>query len=100
MGGYRPARPSAEAVVREASWRRTGLEGVCGEYMGLAEVIDGDHHSVILDFRVYLMEFAEPTARDDASDARWVPVGEVTDLRLVPGVGEFLHDHGIIATYC
>ena len=89
----------AEAVVRELD-EETGIEGVCGEYMGFAEVIDGEHHSVILDFRVYLMDFAEPEARDDASDARWVPLGDVTDLRLVIGLGEFLHDHGIISTYC
>jgi len=89
----------AEAVVRELD-QETGLEGVCGEYIGLAEVIDGEHHAVILDFRVNLLEFAEPTPGGDAAEARWVPLGDVTDLRLVPGVGEFLHDHGIIATYC
>jgi ADP-ribose pyrophosphatase YjhB (NUDIX family) len=98
-GRVRPGETLAEAVVRELD-EETGIEGVCGEYMGFAEVIDGDHHSVILDFRVYLMDFAEPVAGDDATDARWVPLGEVTDLRLVIGLGEFLHDHGIIATYC
>ena len=89
----------AEAVVRELD-EETGLEGVCGAYIGLAEVIDGDHHSVILDFHVHLLEFAEPVAGDDAVEAKWVPLGEVTDHRLVIGLGEFLHDHGVIATYC
>ncbi len=88
----------AEAVVRELE-QETGLEGVCGEFIGSAEVIDGDHHQVILDFKVHLMEFAEPVAGDDAAEARWVPLEDVADLRLVTGLGEFLHDHGVIATF-
>jgi len=98
-GRIRHGETIAEAVVRELE-EETGLEGVCGEYIGLAEVIDGDHHSVILDYRVHLLEFAEPTAGDDASEARWVPLGDVASLRLVIGLGEFLHDHGVIETYC
>ncbi len=26
----------------------------------------------------------------------WVPLAEVTDLRLVDGLAEFLHEHGIL----
>lgn len=89
----------AEAVVRELT-EETGLEGVCGEYIGLAEVIDGDHHSVVLDYRVHLLEFGEPKAGDDATEARWVPLGDVAGLRLVIGLGEFLYDHSVIETYC
>jgi len=98
-GRVRKGETLAEAVVRELD-EETGLEGVCGAYIGLAEVIDGDHHAVILDFHVHLMEFAEPVAGDDASEARWVHLTEVSDHRLVIGLGEFLHDHGFIATYC
>lgn len=87
-----------EAVVRELS-EETGLEGVCGEMVGWSELIDDDIHVVVIDFRVHLFERAEPVAGDDASEARWVPVWDVADLRLAPGLAEFLHDHEVIATF-
>jgi 8-oxo-dGTP diphosphatase len=89
----------AEAVVRELL-EETGLEGVCGEYVGVAEIIEEDHHVVVLDFRAHLLAHAEPEAGDDVDDARWVPLDEVVDHQLVPGLGEFLHDHGVITTFC
>jgi len=97
-GRVRSGETLAEAVVRELA-EETGLEGVCGTFVGLAEVIDDDHHSVILDYRADLLEFAEPVAADDAADARWVPLVDVAEQRLVVGLGEFLHDHAIIDTY-
>jgi hypothetical protein len=51
---------------------------------------------VILDFRVEVLEGVEPKAGDDAAEARWVPLPEVTDLNLVDGLAEFLHDHGFL----
>ena len=89
----------AEAVVRELH-EETGLEGVCGAYIGLAEVIEPDHHFVVLDFRAHLLVHEEPRPGDDVDEARWVPLGEVVDLLLVPGLGEFLHDHQVITAYC
>jgi hypothetical protein len=35
-------------------------------------------------------------AGDDAAEAAWVPLDEVADLRLVEGLAEFLHEHGIL----
>ena len=35
-------------------------------------------------------------AGDDAAEAAWVPLDQVVDRRLVDGLAEFLHDHGII----
>lgn len=87
----------AEAVVRELL-EETGLEGICEDLVGWAERIGDDHHYVILDFRVTLLERAEPTAGDDAAEARWVPLGDVAELNLVDGLAEFLHDHGIVRT--
>jgi ADP-ribose pyrophosphatase YjhB (NUDIX family) len=89
----------AEAVVREL-WEETGLEGVCGEFVGFAEVIEPDHHYVVLDFRAHLLVHDEPCPGDDADEVRWVPLGEVAEHLLVPGLGEFLHDHGVITAYC
>ncbi|MGZ4705481.1 MAG: NUDIX hydrolase [Acidimicrobiales bacterium] len=87
----------AEAVVREVR-EETGLECVCGPLIGWVERIedDGSAHFVILDFEVTVLDNATPRAGDDAAEARWVPLPEVTDLRLVDGLAEFLHEHGII----
>ena len=85
----------AEAVVRELR-EETGLEGVCAAFVGWVERIGDDFHHVILDFKVTLLESAEPTAGDDAAEAAWVPLDEVAELNLVEGLAEFLHEHGIL----
>lgn len=88
----------AEAVVRELA-EETGLEGVCGELVGWVERVADDHHFVILDFAVQLLDpSATPVAGDDAAEVRWVPLEEVAEHRLVEGLAEFLHDHDIIPT--
>lgn len=96
-GRVEPGETLAEAVVRELA-EETGLEGVCGKLIGWVERIGEDHHFVILDFAVTLLEGAEPVAGDDAAEARWVPLGEVAEQRLVEGLAEFLHEHGVIET--
>ena len=85
----------AEAVVRELR-EETGLEGVCGELVGWVERMDDDHHFVILDFFATVLVADEPVAGDDAAEARWVPIHDVAELRLVDGLAEFLHEHGIL----
>jgi 8-oxo-dGTP diphosphatase len=85
----------AEAVVREVL-EETGLEGICEDLVGWAERIAPDHHFVILDFHVTLLERREPTAGDDAAEAAWVPLTDVAELNLAEGLAEFLHDHGIL----
>ena len=87
----------AEAVVRELR-EETGIEGVCGELIGVEEVLADGFHFVILDYAVSVLERAEPVAGDDASDAAWVPLSEVAELPLTEGLAEFLHDHGILRT--
>jgi 8-oxo-dGTP diphosphatase len=85
----------AEAVVRELA-EETGLEGVCEDLVGWVERIDDDHHFVILDFRVTVLDARSPVAGDDAAEAAWVPLSEVAELRLVEGLAEFLHENGIL----
>jgi 8-oxo-dGTP diphosphatase len=87
----------AEAVVRELA-EETGLEGICGPFVGWTEIIDDDHHFVILDFAVTVLEAREPMAGDDAAEARWVPLRDVAGHGLVDGLAEFLHGHHIVAT--
>ena len=85
----------AEAVVRELA-EETGVEGVCDALVGWVERIGPDHHFVILDFAVTVLEPGEPVAGSDAAEAEWVALEEVSHRRLVEGLAEFLHEHGII----
>jgi 8-oxo-dGTP diphosphatase len=85
----------AEAVVRELT-EETGLEGVCGSLVGWVERFDEGLHFVVLDFFVTILEPEDPRGGDDAAEAAWVPLTDVTELYLTPGLAEFLHDHGIL----
>jgi len=85
----------AEAVLRELV-EETALEGVCDGLLGWVERMGPDHHYVILDFTVTILETASPRAGDDALEAEWVPLDEVAHRRLADGLAEFLHEHGIV----
>ena len=81
-----------EAVVRETA-EETGLEVVVDRFLGWVERIDDDHHYVILDFAVTVLDPTQaPVAGDDAAEAMWVPFHEVSDLHLVAGLYEFMRD--------
>lgn len=86
-----------EAVVRELA-EETGLEGICGRLLGWVERIGDEHHFVILDFEVAVLELGAPVAGDDAAEAAWVPLSDVAELDLVDGLAEFLHEHGVLET--
>jgi 8-oxo-dGTP diphosphatase len=88
-----------EALVREML-EETGLEVVVEEFLGWVERI-GDapepHHFVILDFSVHVFDpDADPTAGDDAAEARWVPVAELVELSLTDGLLDFLVDTEVV----
>jgi len=85
----------AEAVLRELV-EETGLEGVCDQLVGWVERMSAEHHFVILDFAVTVLEPREPQAGDDAVEAEWVALDEVAHRRLADGLAEFLHEHGIV----
>jgi 8-oxo-dGTP diphosphatase len=96
-GRVERGEPLSVAVLRELR-EETGLEAFCGPLLGWVERITADHHFVILDFEVTIIDRGEPVAGDDAAEVLWVPVADVTELNLVDGLAEFLHDHGIIPT--
>lgn len=96
-GRVEPGETLAEAVVRELA-EETGVEGVCGALIGFVERITGDHHFVILDFACTPLDDRVPVAGDDAVEVAWVPLHEVAERRLVDGLAEFLHEHGVIQT--
>ena len=87
----------AEAVVRELT-EETGLEAVCDDLVGWVERIGDGYHFVIFDFLVTVLDGPEklPQAGADAAEAAWVPLDEVSRLRLSEGLVEFLHEHGIV----
>lgn len=85
----------AEAVLRELR-EETGIEGVCGPLLAWVELIGDDHHFVVLDFTVTLLEPQDPVAGDDAAEAGWVPLHQVAEYRLVEGLAELLHEHGVL----
>lgn len=84
------------AVVRELA-EETGLEAVCGPLVGWVERQGADHHFVILDFEVTILEDTEPAAGSDASAVEWVAVDDLPDRELADGLLEFLVDHGVVA---
>jgi len=91
-----------EAVVRETA-EETGLEVVVDRFLGWVERMGASGtppaftHFVILDFAVTVLDGDdEPRAGDDATEARWVPIDELGELRLVAGLYEFLADHGVL----
>jgi 8-oxo-dGTP diphosphatase len=96
-GRVEPGETVGEAVVRELR-EETGLDGFCGALLGWVERIDADHHFVILDFVVDVLEPGPLLAGDDASEAGWFPLHEVAELDLVDGLAEFLHEHGVLDT--
>jgi len=83
------------AVVREFK-EETGLEGVCGSFVGWVERMGVDHHFVVMDFRVTVLEAGEPIAGGDALEARWVAFEELASLDLVDGLPDFLIEHGLL----
>ena len=87
----------ASAVVREVA-EETGLAVVCDRFVGFAEIIADGVHAVVLDFEVIVMDRGDPVAGSDADDVAWIPIHAVGEQPLVPGLAEFLSDHGIIET--
>ncbi len=84
-----------EAVVREVH-EETGIDVVCDQLIGWVERISESHHYVIFDFAVTIIGADEAAAGSDATDARWVPLWQVSDLDLVDGLLDFLADHGLV----
>lgn len=94
-GRVEPGETTAEAVTRELR-EETGLLGECGALVGWVERVSDQHHFVIIDFEVRVLDRGEPRPGDDADAVRWVPVDEVVALDTVPGLVEFLGEHGVI----
>ena len=85
----------AAAVVRELR-EETGLNGVCGPVVGWVEQMSVDHHFVILDFRVAILDDSPPIAGSDADEAAWVDLASLDGVPLVDGLASFLAEHDVV----
>lgn len=86
----------ADALVREVR-EETGLEISVGDLAGILEVPrPGDTHYVILDYFATVEGSVTPLAGDDATEARWVALGDVARMDLTPRFVETLQAWGVL----
>ena len=87
-----------DAVAREVR-EETGLDVVPGRMVGSVErtAPDGSTYD-IRDFVASVAAEGEPTAGDDADDARWVGLAELRELPTSEGLLEALDEWGVLPT--
>ncbi len=83
------------AVVRELR-EESGLEGLCGPMLGWVERMGVDHHFVIVNFRVDILDDASPTAGSDADEAAWTSFEQLGTTDLADGLAAFLVDYEVV----
>lgn len=100
----RPGELLAEAVVRGVA-ADTGVEALCGPFVGWAEEITDDPgaHRLTMYFEVVVLDAppADPRtgsmpAGPHGAEVRSTPDWEVSELPVVAGLAEFLADQGLI----
>ncbi len=83
------------AVVREFR-EETGLAAVCGPVIGWVEQMSTEHHVVIVDFAVTVLDDGPPVPGSDADEAVWFTPSEVGALDLADGLGAFFAEHDLV----
>lgn len=97
----RRGETAAEAVVRAVE-HDIGSTVVCGPFAGWSELADVEDPTLTLHFEAVPIDSGvaadqEPMPPGPADlEVRAVPLWEVAELRLHPGVAEFLADTGLI----
>ena len=102
-GRVEPGERLEVAVVRELR-EETGLDVRTTGFLGWVERFGVDDqgaqfHYVILDFTAELFDQrtrSEAVASDDAADVAWVPLDDLGGVELVPGLLDFLREHGVV----
>ncbi|MGF1562544.1 MAG: NUDIX hydrolase [Geminicoccaceae bacterium] len=74
------AEPVLRAAARELL-EETGLRWQAAQLLDVVDMIDGEHHYVLVDY-VALAAEGEPVAGDDVSDCRFVPLSEIATYGL------------------
>ena len=94
-GRVEPGERMADAAAREVR-EETGLDVEIDRPLDWVERIGPEHHFVIVDFAVTVPERQGPTPGDDAADARWVHLDEISTLALVDGLLDFLRANRVV----
>tara|TARA_B100001123_G_scaffold160593_1_gene185504 strand:- start:314 stop:715 length:402 start_codon:yes stop_codon:yes gene_type:complete len=84
-----------EAVEREF-FEETGIVGDCGAFVGWSELISTNSHKVILDFEIETNGRPIPIPSSDAREAKWVPLKDLSHLKIADGLEAFLIRHGYV----
>lgn len=85
----------ADALKREVR-EETGLEISVGDLAGILEVPRPGTHYVILDYFATVEGSSTPLAADDATEARWVALGDIARMDLTPRFVETLRTWGVL----
>ena len=80
-GGKVERGEEMRATARREVEEETGLRIEVGEPVWVGEVIEADHHIVLIDFAAELIG-GELSPGDDADEVRWVAMEEARDLPL------------------
>ena len=94
-GRIEPGETDAEALVREMG-EETGLVVQAGPFIGsVRRPVPGGR---VLDIRDYAAIVTGGTLRagDDAAEARWVAISELSSLPITEGLVEALTDWGVL----
>ncbi len=94
-GRVEPGERMADAAAREVR-EETGLDVEIDRPLEWVERIGPAHHVVIVDVAATVPERQEPTPGDDAADARWVHLDEISTLALVDGLLDFLRANRVV----
>ncbi len=96
-GRIEPDETDAEALVREML-EETGLAVEVGALLGSVQRpgLNGD----VIDIRDYAASVIGGRLRpgDDATDARWVAIGDLDSLQITAGLIEALSSWGVLGT--
>lgn len=101
-GRVRVGETLAEAVVRTVA-DDTGVDALCGPFVGWAELPATTPHVVTMYFEAVVLDPPEidratgamPAGPHD-DEVRCTPDWEVSEVLVVPGLAEFLADQGLI----
>jgi mutator protein MutT len=94
-GRVEPGENLTEAVRREVR-EETGLDVVVHEMIGRIDIAHADVVYDVVDFSATVGGRAPTlTAGDDATDARWVTLAELTELRTTPQLIDTLRGWGV-----
>ena len=98
-GRVEPGESGPEATAREVR-EETGLDVVVGDLVGRVERAGPDGVTYVIDdFRAFPAPGCDPavlTAGDDADEARWFTVPELSGLECVEGLLEVLRSWSVI----